>query len=369
MQAPSPFSAHEPKLQRAWDSTSLRAMMFCPRFYEYTILEGWRGSTLDLEFGVLAHVGFETWLKARLAGRTKEEATLDAVRVVVAQSGTRGEDNGSLWSPWGGSYYDSWRCTGANPYRNAKGNKAKCPWSFKGKWHITPAPSVCGECGSDIETANRWVPRDTAKDRIGLIRMLVWWCEEQPDDFGEGLDPFGFSDGTPAVELSFKIPLPYKTPDGGPYILCGHLDGIFQLGDELFVGDHKTSSKTLGKGYYAGFSPSIQMDTYDLAAYLLYQDLDIKGIVIDAVQLLVGGARFGRGVLYRNQAQREEYLKELEYWLRLAEKYAGDNFWPMNRANCWICGFKNICSKDPDKRQQFLEADYQKKPWNPLEER
>jgi len=51
--APSPYSPTIPNLQIVWDSTSLRALQFCARSYQYGILHGWRGSAVDLEFGIL----------------------------------------------------------------------------------------------------------------------------------------------------------------------------------------------------------------------------------------------------------------------------------------------------------------------------
>lgn len=388
--APSPYFEHNPKLQRAWDSTSLRALMFCPRFYQYSILEGWRGSTLDLEFGILAHGAFETFHKARLEGKSKADATMDAVVYAVSKSGHYEEcvsrsfpphlEGGAedteydKWVPWGGRYTLQWRCTGTEPYRNKKGNKAKCPYSHAGKWHDTEVPSVCGECGSAVQFEENWLPADRAKDRLGLVRMVVWWCDEQPDEFGTGLDPYKFENGTPAVELSFKIPLPFSpdfsTEDTvGPYILCGHLDGLAQLGHELFVRDHKTTKKSLGKAFFSGFAPNIQTDTYDLAGSLLFQDLGIRGLVIDGVQLLVGGAKFGAQVFYRSEAQRDEFFAELEWWLRQAERYAAADYWPMNRQACWLCQFNGVCSKEPSMRQQYLAADFKQQKWNPLEER
>ena len=388
-EAPSPFFEHNPKLQRAWDSTSLRALMFCPRYYQLSIQEGWRGSTLDLEFGVLAHGAFEVHHKARLAGKSREEAQLDAVQYSVMHSGHYDEEG--TWVPWGGRYSTQWRCLGTEPYWNKKGNKAKCPYSHKGKWHDTDAPSVCGDCGSDIEQANRWLPLDRAKDRLGLVRMICWWSEEQADEFGTSLDPVSIN-GVPAVELSFKLPLPFshttsecfaairgdgsdepyiaeETKDWGPFLLCGHLDGLAQLGDELFVRDHKTTRKTLGKAFFSGYQPNIQTDVYDLAGSLLYQDRKIAGLVIDGAQLLSDGAKFGSQVYYRTEAQREEFFSELEWWIRQAERYAEGDYWPMNRNSCWLCEFKGVCSKEPAMREMYLKADFKQNKWNPLEER
>lgn len=382
--APSPFSAVIPKLQIAWDSTSLKLLMECPRKYQYTILEGWRTeeSSVHLAFGGYFASAIETYKKARLTGSSKEGATIAAVRRAIEDSWLPATDEYPEGRPWGGTYDEQWRCTGTEPYRNSRGNRAKCPWSHKGVWLPAPSPGTCGECGSVCDTQRRWVADDTTKDRYSLIRLVVWYCEEQPERLEDGPHPWAFPDGTPAVELSFRMPLPFHSPwaptwsdtightaTSEPYLLCGHLDSIMEFGSEKFISDNKTTKHALTAKFYAGYNPAVQMDVYDLAGSILYEGLNIKGVMIEGAQILKEGARFGIGVIYRNEEQREEFLEELGWWLKQAERYALDNYWPMNRSACYLCDFKGICSKSPNKREIYLEAGFVKKFWNPLEER
>lgn len=372
-EAPSMFSSANPRLQRAWDATSLSALQKCPRYYQYTILEGWRGSTIDIEFGGLFASSVERYKKARLRGNSRDDAQLVALQYAMEASGhydvTVGWDEVPVWAPWGGDYRTQWRCTGTEPYKNEKGNKAKCPLSHKGVWQEDFCPPICGICGSPTEEASNWVPVNPAKDRYALIRAVVWYCEEQPEDMALGLAPINLPNGQPAVELPFRLPMPWKTPSGEPYILAGYLDSIVRFGDELFIADDKTTKHMLNKGFWDGFSPHVQVDTYDLAGSIMFPDLPIKGVIIEGTQLLVGGARFGKHPIYHNEAQREEYFAELEGVIREAEKYAEAGHWPMRRSSCTICGFKKICSKSPQVREQYLAADFKKKHWNPLQER
>lgn len=388
--APSPFSSHIPKLQVAWDATSLRSLMTCPRQYQYQILEGWRpqGAKVDLEFGGFFASACEIYKKGRINGKTKEQATLAALRYTIEATWVlRDETNpahgGKIMGPWGGRYEELWHCTGAEPYRNAKGNKAKCPWSHKGVWLPSPAPDICGECGSEIETQRQWISDNKTKDRYTLVRLVAWYCDEQPETKSDGPWPYQFPNGQPAVELSFQMPLPWKAPAygmraggmvikpdlGEPYILCGHIDSIMTFGNENFPADNKTTKNALGQSYFAGFSPNIQMDVYDLAGSMLYPSLGLRGVMIEAAQVQQEGARFGVGVSYRTDKLREELLTDLRYWLTQAEKFASDDYWPMNRASCYLCPFKGVCNKDPDMRQGYLEGNFVRDPWNPLKPR
>jgi len=368
--AESPFSAVNPRLQTAWDATSFGALMYCPRYYQLTIQKGWRGSMIDLDFGILVHSAFETFWKARLDGLSRYDAMLKATRWALDNSGRRTDDG--KWVPWGGTYVEQWHCLGTEPYKNDKGNKAKCPYSHKGKWFMAPAPTTCGECGSATETVENWLPTEPRKNRHTLIRLVVWYCEEQPETLEEGLVPYQFPDGTKALELPFRLPLPWKAPTGENYIVCGYLDKLAMWNKEGFTVDTKTTYKTPGKAFFESFSPNIQFDIYDLTGSILYPELNLKGLIVDAAQTMVGGARFAMRPLYRSEVQREELMTDLRWWLDIAEQLAAQPEgydYPMNRRQCWGCDFKGICSKDPDKREMYLKADFKKAHWNPLEER
>lgn len=399
---PSPYSATIPKLQIAWDSTSFKALMTCPRQYQYSILEGWRPAQdkVDLEFGGFFASACEVYKKGRLAGRDKTQATVDALRYVIAASWIKNYEPGKCpcpngcngceipeGKPWGGRYEEMWRCKGTTSYRNSRGNRAKCQFSHKGNWFPAPNPTVCGECSSETEMQRQWIGDHKVKDRYTLVRLVAWYCDEQPETPAEGPFPYAFPNGQPAVELSFVMPLPWKSPvppitmKSGekmyitndkrrePYLLCGHLDSIMQFGSERFISDNKTTKNALGQAYFAAYSPNIQVDIYDLAGNALYPSLNLRGVMIEGAQVLQEGARFGVGVQYRSDLLREELLQDLRYWLDQAERFAQEDYWPMNRASCYLCPFKMVCSKEPQMRQGYLEANFVKRIWNPLEER
>jgi len=380
-EAPSMWSAGNPKLQTAWDGTSLSAIQFCPRKYQLSIIEGWVGDSVDLEFGIMVHQCMDVYGRARIAGKTKDEAQLMAVKEAMEISGHYEPSrhwNAQLgdevvteeWVPWGGRYEDQWRCEGTTPYKNYKGNKAKCPYSLKNKWFPGDGPSVCGSCGSATHTERRWLPVDAKKDRFGLVRLVAWYIEDQSDDPSKGgLGFYSFPDGTPAIELPFRIPLPWQTPAGETYILCGYLDKIATFGPEKFTGDYKTTKKGLNAAFYNGYNPSNQMDTYDLAGSIMYPDLKLQGVMVEGIQVLANGSKSGMGMLRKTEGQREEHLKQIGLWIKQAELYAEADYWPMAKSNCWMCEFKSICSKDPGVREMYLRGEYHKRHWNPLEER
>lgn len=364
------WSPSNPNLQLAWDSTSLQSVQFCPRYYQYAHLDGWKGSSVDLEFGIYAATAWEQYQKLRLAGKTRADAQREVLADLMKATWL---GNGKQW---GGRYEEQWRCTGLDaegnpvPYRNSKGNRAKCPYSHAGAFFPMPAPYICGECGAEIETVRNYLPGDSAKNRQTLVRTVAWYIEEQPEELSEGLRPYAFPDGTPAVELSFKLPLPWQSPYGENYILAGHLDYIGVFGPEMFVVDNKTTTKGLTAKFWNGYSPHMQVDTYDLVGSVMFPDLPLKGVMIDAAQTLAGGSRFARKPYYKTEEHREEHWETLKFWIKQAEQYAEAGYWPMNKRNCWLCAFNRVCQLAPSQRPGVLAADFQKGPrWDPLHER
>jgi hypothetical protein len=113
------------------------------------------------------------------------------------------------------------------------------------------------------------------------------------------------------------------------------------------------------------------MSLYTIASQVVFAS-EVKGVMIDVVQVAVGFSRFARGFVYRTQGQLDEWLADLKVHLRHAEGYARDGYWPQNDKSCQMfggCAFQKVCSKDPAIRQKFLESNFERKPWNPLQVR
>lgn len=140
-------------------------------------------------------------------------------------------------------------------------------------------------------------------------------------------------------------------------------------GSERFVTDNKTTKTFLGQQYWAQFSPNTQVDLYDLVGNILFPQLNLSGVAIEAAQTSVGGAKFAVQTFYRNEEQRAETLQTIEWWIKQAERFAIDDFWPMNTASCKMCSFNSVCSRPPSQRERILNANFTRRHWNPLEER
>ena len=387
------FSKHNPRLQIYWDATSLGALQKCPRYYQLSILEGWRRPENEhLDFGGLFQTGVEIFQKGLLAGLGKEEATLAALRRTLQESGRYiVTEDGATWEPWGGHYVRQWRCLGTEPYRNDKGNKAKCPFSHKGKWfpvegamkevweHLNfPDDTViCNTCGSDLEIEEHYLPDHPSKNRRLLLKALLHFCDKEGEP--SGLQPFAFEDGTPAIEIQTIVPLGRKVPchlcgattgacaSKEDYLLVANLDEINTFRGRHFITDNKTTKDPLNDAFFRNFAPHCQFDFYDAVASIAFSEtLDVAGLAVRGIQVTKTGTDIKTRWLTKTEGQREEFWRDLHWWISLAEKCAEEDYWPMNRASCRGCQFAGVCDLDPPWRGKSLQADFVRKPWNPI---
>lgn len=312
------ISEKTPGLQTAWDSTSLGELKLCPRKYQLRILEGWtpRSQSIHLTFGLAFHSALEHFDHALSAGATRTEAARAAIRQAL-----------------------------------------KLTW--------------------DAERKRPWMSDDKYKNRATLIRTIVWYLEHY--NLLNADDPIRtimLASGKPAVELSFRLALPFESPADGNYLLCGHLDKVGELSGQLYVVDRKTTKHTLSPEYFKQYSPDNQFSTYIFGGSQVL-DRPIAGLICDAAQVLVEGSRYQREPINRTPSEINEWVEGLEYWLGMAEHlatayYAEGKDYPMNDKACHVyggCPYRDVCSKTPAVREQWLKAGFVKSTWDPLQVR
>jgi hypothetical protein len=209
---------------------------------------------------------------------------------------------------------------------------------------------------------------DKRRTLYTLIRGLIWYADKWIEDPAETII---LPSGKPAVELSFQVPLPWQAPDGTQYLMCGHIDRLVKLGDDIRVSDAKTTVQTLSSSYFRRYDLDTQMDVYDFFGRVIFPE-GIAGILIDGMQTAVTFSRYERWFSDRKPGQREEWFTQLEYWLSLAELFAQRDAWPQNKTSCSKyggCRYCEVCEKEPAVRHVVLESDFMIETWNPLEPR
>lgn len=339
--APSPFSEVTPNLQLVWDATSLGWLKTCPRYYQYKMLEGWTPKKMaaPLSFGIFFHNAIEAFDKAIVAGDPFKVALRKAVKQVL--SDTRIPTYKTICSDCGEEWHAGW--------------------------------SVCGYCGSEESYVEEgWEPWETdrpERNRWTLLRAVVWYIDYYGHD--DSLQTYVLSNGSAAIELTFKMPSGVQTQDGEEFMFSGHFDKVADIGNGIYVQDRKTTGGRLDDKFFESFTPNNQFSLYTLASRVVFS-VPALGSVIDGIQLGAGFNRFGRGFAYRTPKQLEEWLRDAGVWLRIAEQYAREGYWPQNDTACGMyggCPFREICGKDPAVRSRYLESNFIRSYWNPLQER
>ena len=267
----SSLSAEVPHFQLAWDSTSLGELKLCPRKYQLRILYGYasRDLSVHLKFGLGFHGATERYDHARAQGADHEEGVRAAVK-----------------------------------------------WAMEFTW--------------DQRMGRPWISTDPNKNRYNLVRTVVWYYMQYEHD---PLQTVILENGKPAVELSFMLPLPFKSEAGEQLFYGGHMDRIASMSGGEYVVDKKSTKSTLSKDYFAQYSPDNQFSGYIFAGLTAFKR-PLQGLICDAAQVLVGGTRFSREIISRTPSQIKEWVKDLAFWLRQAEFYAKQGHWPMNDKAC-----------------------------------
>lgn len=337
-----------------YDATRLADAAACLRRYFHKHIEGYRlpGDQVDLAFGSLLGEALEIFEKELLAGTSHEDAHEKALAHVLARAVD--EDGRNRF----GDFHPTWRCLGTAPYKNDKGNAAKCPYSHKGKYFPTPAPDIC-PCGSEVERVELWVPHKASKDIHTLVELLVGYMDAARE---RALVPIQI-DNQPAVEIyaetTFDAPEIIR-----PVRLAVNLDAIKAFGAENYIVDYKTTGKSLGASYWATFQPNVQVDFYAMLANILFPNLQIRGVAIEAFST-AGKTSTGFKLIQHTEEQKAETLGNVIYLISQIQKAASAGYWPQNKTACMFCPFQPVCALSPERRQDYLNANYERAKWNP----
>lgn len=348
----SSFSKTSLGVQIGWDSTSLTLLKECPYKYYLTMIRGLRQKSLrtDLYFGLLVHKALELYDHRRAEDMSYEEAVRETIRFCLEKTGDHVD----------GTVINCNECDYISDHlidQEAADNIEHCP-----------------KCGEELsrEKIKKWYPwksDHTNKTRYTFVRSIVWYLDQFKDDPAKTII---LDNGKPAVELSFRMEIPIKTPDNEPYILSGHIDRLVEFSSALYFMDRKTTKNTIDSNFFAKFSPDNQMSLYSLASKVVFNKKAVGGIV-DGMQIGVTFTRMLRGFVRRTPGQLDEWLQATMFWIKQAEQFAINREWPQNDTSCnnyGKCPFRdNACSKDPSVREKFLATNFKHEVWDPMKSR
>lgn len=370
-QANSVWHPEKPGLQVVWDATSLAAFSKCERAYKLHHIDGWSPNEdrIDLAFGSAFGAAMETFYKRIIEHGDGHEAAQRAAlhEALLLSYAEQGAPNVF------GAFEATWRCRGDKPYKNAKGNKAKCPYSHANKTFYGEGPTAC-TCGGTVDRSREWVSSNPVKDKLQLLRLVYFYTEHEKET---NLRIMGMTakgdDGTEQAMALAEVPwlVPMTSINGITFLASGWLDKVVQYGQPqeggpVYISDLKTTKQTLSGHYFSQYAPNMQVSLYDFVGRENLGALQPRGVAIEAFQLLQGGVRYAVRTFETTDAQRLEFAKELHHlFQRILYAYDTQHY-PRNPTACFLCPFKKVCALPPEARLNELKANFIRSRWNPL---
>ena len=213
------------------------------------------------------------------------------------------------------------------------------------------------------ENAEVFAAAPPERSPMALLRAAIWFLLE-PDS----TETLRLPDGALAVELKFGFPI------DSDHMFCGYLDRVIEFQGDLYVQDYKTTKSSITSHFFDNYSPDNQMSMYSLAGQIVLST-PLMGAMVTAIQLGGTFSRSASGFIPRTPDQLNEWVEDTRYWIDRADQLAErgpESQWPMNDATCGLyggCMFRNICTRDPAVRSNFLSGDFVKQYWDPTKAR
>lgn len=211
-------------------------------------------------------------------------------------------------------------------------------------------------------------PHDTAKTLPRMLGALDFYFQNWPLDV-DPLKPYKWAENRYAIEFSFASALPFINPQTGePVIYTGRSDYIGEMNDALYIVDDKTTSQ-LGASWVNQWDLRSQFTGYTWHARDV-ASLPVQGCVVRGVSILKTKYDKAEVITYRPQWQVDRWLTQVIHDLtRLAQAWESGYFDYNLDEECNSyggCLFRRVCLAQPENQIHWLEADYEKRVWDPL---
>jgi hypothetical protein len=199
---------------------------------------------------------------------------------------------------------------------------------------------------------------------VCCLALVSYFTEFAPAT--DPIQPWTKSDGSPAVEFSFALPIP-EVPHpvtGDPLIFCGRFDMLGLFNSQLMVVDEKTCSQ-LGATFASQWDLRAQFLAYTYAAR--QYGYPVMGAIVRATCIKKSGLAHTTVTVQCPEWLVNQWYEQLVRDLKRMVENFREGFWDQNFADSCTsysgCSFKRLCtSRDPER---WLEAYYVPRVWDP----
>lgn len=209
-------------------------------------------------------------------------------------------------------------------------------------------------------------PHDTAKTLPRMLGALEYYFSRWPLE-SDPVKPYNWAPNKYAIEFSFASPLPFHHPvTGEPLIYTGRSDFIGEMDGALYIVDDKTTS-SLGASWMHQWDLRSQFTGYTWAARDV-SAIPVQGCMVRGVSILKTKYDTAEVITYRPEWMVERWLTQVQHDLTQMVECWESGYFDYNldeECNSYGgCSFKRVCLSDHP--QEWLDADFEKRVWDPL---
>lgn len=191
-----------------------------------------------------------------------------------------------------------------------------------------------------------------------VVRAAAWYFDHYWDN-----DPatiIRLPNGDSPVEARIEYPLP-----NSKHRTSGKIDSLVTDPFGTWVLDRKTTGMTLDNKFItSNYMPSLQFCIYPYF-FRQFLGLDVDGVVVDAIQLMVGGVRFKRFHIPVPYEVAEQAVADMgAYAEETIKRNIKNDHWPQKFSAChnkWNCMFTEVCFKTKGVRDELLKSNFVQK--------
>lgn len=207
-------------------------------------------------------------------------------------------------------------------------------------------------------------PEGHAKSKHNMLYALEQYFERyHPSD--DIIQPLKLSNGKPATEFSFAIPMPIKHPSGEPFLYCGRFDMLGTYSDRVTVLDDKTTGyfvqnwekMWMMRGQFLGYVWACQQLGYKT------NDCLVRGCAIQKTQI-----KFLDCPITYPQHLIDRWYKELLASITALVWHYENDDWPYDFADACSsyggCPYMDLCVVGD--AEKFMN-NYQERTWSPIQ--
>jgi PD-(D/E)XK nuclease superfamily len=206
----------------------------------------------------------------------------------------------------------------------------------------------------------------TSKSLDRMVGALEFYFSRYPLD----ADPARIARivGTPAVEWSFALPLPFNHPETAePLLYTGRTDAIVEFVGGLYGLDDKTTS-SLGESWSKQWTLRSQFTGYAWAARTL--GIPFQGVLVRGVSILKTKYDTAQAIINQPDWKIDRWVEHRNHVIgEMLKAYSTGYFDAALDETCneyGACTFKSVCEVSPALEAQWLETNFVENEWSPL---